>query len=459
MAKQVMLEHGFEPEFPAAVQQQLAKMNGNLPGSDGKARDMRARLEATKNGGGQPWPGLHVGPNRSVLIEAHHVDPDNPANNRRVLAVDGIVLKSEKWVFPFQPYTFLWWALPITGFYGDGIAYRQFGRQERVTYMHRWIQTVLDRFAAPRAWIDTMGGPPNAHLSNDIGTVIQARGKVSFQTQELITGEIWHWLNKLEMDGLEDEGMNPSVMAGEPPKGTESAPAIREATFRQGQRFYPVSERWEHAIAVETAIKTTAIFKHHVESGSRPSVRWADRKLMYAMEWPELDGNEYIIRPDAASLDSLSPSARMQSALELAQTGWIDKDEGRALVAHPDLRESDDLDNAPTTYAKMVLRRLWRGEVVPVDERAELVTLMRIVKQGRLLAIERGVEKGAPDVLMNMNDFIDELDNAMKQAQQAAMAEAMQQSQMQQAAAAPPVPGMSYPAAYGAKPLGVGEHK
>ncbi|HEX7895887.1 MAG TPA: RNB domain-containing ribonuclease [Terriglobales bacterium] len=44
MAKQVMLEHGFEPEFPAAVQQQLAKMNGNLARGDGNARDMRALL-------------------------------------------------------------------------------------------------------------------------------------------------------------------------------------------------------------------------------------------------------------------------------------------------------------------------------------------------------------------------------------------------------------------------------
>jgi hypothetical protein len=415
-------------------------------GSDEEARSLRARLLATGNTQSADWPGLHVSKDRSVLVEAIHVDPEDPSRNVRLLAVDGIVLKAEHWPHPFQPYTFLWWALPITGFYGDGIAYRQFGRQERITYMHRWIQTVLDRFATPTAWVDPVGGPPTLQMTNEIGKIVMARRPPVFQKQELISGEIWHWLNKLEHDGFEDEGMNQEMTAGAPPPGVESAPAMREAVWRQGQRFFPVSQRWEYAIAVETAMKTTAIYKRAAESGTKPVVKWADRKLLYTIEWPDLDDNAYLIRPDASSMDSLSPSARMQSALELAQTGWIDKEEGRELVAHPDLRASDELDNAPTKYAKYVLRKLWHGETVEVDEKAELSTLMRIVKQGRLLAITKGVEESAPEVLKTLDNFIDSLDVVMKAAQDAAMAEAFQQQAQQQAAMAPP-PGMSMPAA------------
>lgn len=417
-------------------------------GDDAKSAELRARLLATGNSQSADWPGLHVSKDRSILIEATHVDPEYPERNVKLLAVDGLVLKAERWPYSFQPYTFLWWSLPITGFYGDGIAYRQFGRQERITYMHRWIQTVLDRFATPTAWLDPLGGPPTLQMSNELGKIIMARRKPEFQTQQLITGEIWHWLNKLEHDGFEDEGMNQAMTAGEPPPGIESAPAQREAVWRQGQRFFPVSQRWETAVAVETAMKTAAIYKRAAEAGAKPSVKWADRKLLYTMEWPALEDNAYLIRPDASSLDSLSPSARMQSALELAQTGWIDPAEGRALVAHPDLRASDALDNAPTSYAKYILRQLWRGIPVQVDEKADLPTLMRIVKQGRLLAITKGVEKSAPEVLKALDEFLDSLDVVMKNAQDAAMAETLQQAQQQQAAMAPQ-PGMSWPAAKG----------
>lgn len=406
-------------------------------GNDEQARNLRSRLMASSNTNFADWPGLHLTKDHSVLVEAIHCDPEFPSRNIRVLAVDGIVLESGKWPYAFQPYTFLWWALPITGFYGDGIAYRQFGRQERITYMHRWIQTVLDRFATPTAWVDPVGGPPTLQMSNEIGKIIMARRAPQFQTQQLITGEIWHWLNKLEHDGFEDEGMNREMTAGEPPPGVESAPAQREAVWRQGQRFFPVSQRWEYSIAVETAMKTAAIYKRAAETGVKPHVKWADRQLMYTMEWPDLEDNAYLIRPDASSLDSLSPSARMQSALELAQTGWIDKDEGRALVAHPDLRAADALDNAPTSYAKYVLHQLWRGTVMQVDEKSELLTLQRIVKQGRLLAITKGVEKSAPRVLKNMDEFLESLDVVMKAAQDAAMQEALQQQQAQQMALAP----------------------
>lgn len=406
-------------------------------GDDKEAASLRARILATANAQRADWPGMPVTRDRSVLVEAIHVDPDDSSRNVRLLAVDGVLLKAERWHYAFQPYTFLWWALPITGFYGDGIAYRQFGRQERITYMHRWIQTVLDRFATPTAWLDPVGGPPTLQMSNELGKIVMARRPPQFQTQQLITGEIWHWLNKLEHDGFEDEGMNQQMTAGEPPPGVESAPAQREAVWRQGQRFFPVSQRWEHAIAVETAMKTAAIYKRAAETQAKPKVKWADRKLMFTMEWPNLEDNAYLIRPDASSLDSLSPSARMQSALELAQTGWIDKDEGRALVAHPDLRASDALDNAPTTYAKFVLHQLWHGVPMTVDEKAELITVMRVVKQGRLLAITKGVEKSAPEVLRFMDEYLDSLDAVMKQAQDAAMNEALQQQAAQQAALAP----------------------
>lgn len=399
------------------------------------AGDIRHALESANNRG---WPTRYVPQDRIVLVDATHIDDEG--NCRRVLCANGVVLKDQVWPFDFHPYTFLWWSIPPSGFYGDGIAYRQLGRQQRITYMYRWIQRCHDLFATPRAWVDPAGGPPTMQMSNEIGQVIMARRPPTFEQKQVIPPEVYRWLNELEAGGYEDEGISQVSAANQLPPGLESAPAQREYNFKEGQRFAPVSQRWETAIAVDCARKTVAMFRHNFKNHkASPKMKWANRRLVQTIKWPDLDEKAYVIRPEASSLDALSPSARTQSALELAQTGWISPQEGRALVAHPDLRESDELGTAGETYAKMVLQKLRRGEVVKVDEYADLVSLDRIVRQGRLIAVQRE----APDAIIeNMSRYLDELDALKQQAEQAAMAK-MQMAAGGGAAGAPPVPGIA----------------
>lgn len=409
-------------------------------GNDALARLLVQRLKASQNL--PSWPTLNVPRGHTVLVEAFH-QSDVPSERRRVLAVGGIVLEDEVWPHDFHPFTTLWWNLPLSGYYGDGVAYRQYGRQQRITYMHKWIQRVLDLFATPTAWVDPVGGPPTLQMSNDIGKVIMARRPPVFQTQQIVNPEVYRWLDKLEGDGYEDEGVSQVTSGNQLPPGVDSAPAQREYSYKEGQRFAPVSQRWEDAIAVEAAEKTIAMYAHHYRrSNVAAKVRWADRKLVHEIEWPEdLDAQAYMIRPEASSLDSLSPAARTQQALELAQTGWVSPQEGRALLAHPDLVESDELGNAGMTYAKWVARKLWRGEVVLVDEKADLATLLDVVKKTRLLA----VTKNAPErIVANFDRYLESLDTLLKEAEAAA-----QEQMMAQAAAAAPTPGVSEASAEG----------
>lgn len=405
-------------------------------GDSARARDMRQRIESNPKNRG--WPLRYVPDNHIVVVEATHVTEDG--ENRRVLVADGVVLRDEVWPFDFHPYTFLWWAPPISGFYGDGIAYRQLGRQQRITYMYRWIQRCHDLFATPRAWVDPAGGPPTMQMSNEIGQVIMARKPPVFEQKQVIPPEVYRWLDELERGGYEDEGISQVSAQNMLPPGLESAPAQREYSFKEGQRFAPVSQRWEDAVAVETAKKTIAFFRHnHEVSKGKPKVQWADRKFTQFIEWPDLDTDCYTIRPEASSLDAVSPSARTQSALELAQTGWITPSEGRALVAHPDLRESDELGTAGESYAKMVLQKLRRMERVAVDEYADMVVLDRVVRQGRLVAAKRGAPQ---KVLDNMSRYLDELDVMKQQIQMAAQQQAMAAAGGG-AAGAPPTPGIA----------------
>lgn len=411
---------------------------------DDKASKERRQCLLAAMGTSNDWPGMTLPKDRVMLVEAFHVSEEG--QNRRVLCAAGVVLEDQEWPFPFFPYEWLWWNMPITGFYGDGIAYRQFGRQERITYLHKWIQKVLDTYATPTAWVDPVGGPPTLQMSNEIGKVIMARRPPTFPNQQIVPPEVYRWLDKLETDGLEDEGISAYMSQNQQQPGIESAPAQREASYKETQRFAPVSQRWENAIAIGTAHKTVAMYKWHADrSESKPRVKWADRRLMYDIQWPDLDADAYMIRPEAASFDSLSPSARTQAALELAQTGWISPLEGRAMVGHPDLKESDELGAAAFHYAKWVLRKLVRQESVLVDEKADLAVVQDVVKKGRLIAITRN----APEkVIAHMDRFLESLDAEVKRAQEALMMEqAQQQAQMQ--AMTQPTPGVSGPTSEG----------
>jgi hypothetical protein len=387
------------------------------------------------------WPSRYVPKDRVVVVMAYHVDPDDPSGNRRTIAVQGLVLDDMKWPYPWHPFTFLWWTTPITGFYGDGIAYRQFGRQQRITYLYRWIHRCQELFATPTAWVDPAGGPPVSHLSNEIGRVILARKPPTIQVPSAVPPEIYRWLNELESGGYEDEGISQVTANNRLPPGIESAPAQREYSYKEGQRFAPVSQRWEDAVGVEPAYKLIAMYRRHAEtSDSKPRIQWADRRFLQRVDWPSIKEDRYEWRAEAASLDSLSPAARIQSALELAQTGWVSPAEGRELVDHPDLRKADELDNAPRAYAQRVVEKLYHGDVVQLDEYSDLGVLDDVVRKARLAAIN----KNAPTKIVdNMSRFLDELDREKMQV-------AAAQAQQMQGPAGAPAPAMSTAASQGA---------
>lgn len=383
------------------------------------------------------WPNRAIPEAKSVLVEAVHVDRDG-GPGRRVLCTDGAVLEDEVWPFPWHPYEFLWWQPPTTGFYGDGVAYRQYGLQERVSYMYRWVQRVHDLFGTPVAWVDPVGGPPTMQMSNEIGAIVTCHRPPVFQPRQMIAAEVYNWIDRLIEGGHADEGMNMMTAGGQLPPGVETAPAQREWSFKEGNRFAPVSQRWENAIAVGTCRKMIALYQRRAETGPKPRVKWADRKLLHVIDWPDIDHDAYLIRPEASSLDSLSPAARIQAAIELSQTNWIAPAEGRELMGHPDLKASDDLANAPRKYAEQVLHDIVHGEFVEVDDKADLQILHDVVSHGRLLC---KVRRAPPKIVDALDDYLERLERVSNDA---AAAVAAQQAQMGQAGAGGP-PGQPGP--------------
>lgn len=415
--------------------------------------------------GKQPmaWPGQrNTPPDHVTLVEAWHLEEDGPGLH--TVAFDGGELVSEKWAFPWAPIVVLYWSPPVSGFYGDGVAYRQFGRQKRINYLYRWIQRCQDLIAVPRVWVDATNGPLKVQVSNEIGEIVGVRGTPPvFQTPQAVGQEIYNWLNELEAGGYEDEGISQMSASNQLPQGIESAPAQREYSFKEGQRFAPVSQRWEDAVAKETAAKCIAMYKDKYENtGTLPKSKWSSRRLVEEIPWDEVDleTEQYEIRVEASSLADLSPSGRLQAAIELSQTGWIPPEEGRRLISHPDLERTDKKFNAATEYAEWISAELMKGRWVAPCEYGDLQGQIDTVKADYLNA-EMG---NAPERILRLQRQFIEAANTLLNPPQSAMPGAMPGMPGQglpggiQPAGieAAPAPGLSLAAAQGLTPMGAG---
>lgn len=351
--------------------------------------------------GKQPmsWPGAaHVAQNRVVIVEAWHLGYEGIGGEYTVACEGGLIL-SKPWDFDWAPIVVLYWSPPVSGFYGDGVAYRQYGRQKRINYLYRWVQRCQDLIAVPRVWVDAQNGPLKIQISNEIGEIVGYHGqKPEFQAPQAVGAEIYNWLDKLEAGGFDDEGISQATASNQLPQGIESAPAQREYSFKEGTRFAPVSQRWEEAVAKETSLKILALYKEHyegnLEAGS-PKTSWSSRKLVEEIEWADVDleTEQYEIRVEASSLEELSPAGRIQAAIELAQTGWIEPQEGRRLLGHPDLEQADKKGTAAVEYSTWIAHNLKMGKYVAPNIYGDLEDQEATVK-AELLQAEMS---GAPD--------------------------------------------------------------
>jgi hypothetical protein len=420
--------------------------------------------------GKQPmsWPGAKYVPKQFVVVvEAWHIDKEGGSEGTHTLAVEGGILKTEKWEHPWAPIVVLYWSCPLSGFYGDGVAYRQYGRQKRINYLYRWVQRCQDMVAVPRVWVDAVNGPLKVQISNEIGEIVGYRGqKPEFQTPQAVGPEIYNWLNQLESGGFEDEGISQASANNVLPPGIESAPAQRELTFKEGTRFAPVSQRWEDKVARETAEKSLALYRAHYlsygEEYGSPKVSWSSKALCQLIDWDKVDleTEQYEIRVEASSLADLSPAGRIQAVIELAQTGWIEPEEGRRLMGHPDLIRSDEKGTAPQQHAEWLSGNLKKGVYIPPNIYGDLKLQEETVSNDLLLAEMGGADK-TPDgrkAMMLMRQFLRDIDPKINPPASQLPLMPGEPGGPGPQGGIPPNPAMSLPAAQGLPPMaGIGQ--
>ena len=369
------------------------------------------------------WCGKDIPTGMVVVIEAWRMGK----KGRHVIALETCTLVDEAFTEQEYPFIFFRWdGLPISGFYGLGLARDLHGIQTRINQLNRFIQRCQDLIAVPRIFVDMSSKLLKIQINDKIGAIIPYRGKPpTFYTPQALNREIYDYKEQLKRSAFEFAGISQMSAQSLKPAGLESAVALREFSDIETSRFVIQSQRYER-LFIDLATSIIRIARELYKGKTNMRVKFPNRGVIEEIDWSdvELEEDRFELDIQPASLLSMSPSARLQAVTELAQVGQLDKAEVRYLLGHPDLQASDDNATADIRMAMKIEGQLLKGEnVVPEPFYNFDLQLRRI--QNLYQSIQVDFDDVPDDVLENMRNYMSQLKSLAEQAVQAGVPQGM----------------------------------
>lgn len=277
------------------------------------------------------------------VAESWHLasGPDED-DGRHVISIANCDIIDEEWKHEYLPFVFFRWSKRMTGVSGNGLVDELVGTQYRINKGTRVIEESQNRFAIPRVWVDSGNRHLKVRLDDVVGQVVEYVGKPPvFMTPPAANADLYQYLEGLEAGAYRRTGVAEAAAQGAPPPGYDSGVAIREARQEQSGRFARQEQRVEEFyiaiarlwIAVQHEIAT------EIDASGTYTVNWRTNKAVQKIDWKDssLPVDAYEISVRAASLASMSPSARKQFLIELTQAGIISQDVATKHMDHPDI--------------------------------------------------------------------------------------------------------------------------
>lgn len=346
---------------------------------------------------GNVWTSYRRVPSEKIpVIESWHLPSGRKAGDGRyAVSVEGKTLVWEKYEKSYFPYIFYRWSEPLIGFYGQGLAEQLAGIQLRINKINRFIEAAQDLIAVPRIFVDIASRTLKAQITNEIGAVIPYRGKPpTFLTPTAVGAEIYQYKERLKASAFEFAGISQLSAQAKKPGGLESAVALREYNDIETQRFAIQAQAYEE-VFLETARQMVALGKEIYGRKNEFISVFQGRNFIEKIDWSEVDLDEDCYRMDieASSIMSRTPAGRLQSVIEMSQSGLIDMDEGRRLLDHPDLGRTMSIANAAIDDIEATIEELSAGKFNPPEPFQPLAMGMERVQMA-YLRIRR---EGAPE--------------------------------------------------------------
>jgi len=370
--------------------------------------------------GADSWAGSNIPKSQVVVVEAWRL-PTDTKPGRHVIVANKVLLHDETYTDTYFPFVFFRWdGLPVSGFYGLGLARDLHGIQSRINNLNKFIEQCQDMIAVPRVFVDMSSKLLKVHLDDRIGAIIPYRGKPpTFFTPTALNAEIYNYKEQLKRSAFEFAGISQLSAQSLKPAGLESAVALREYSDIETNRFVIQSQRYEKLFTDlgEMTINIAAkLFKNGVDT----TARFPNKNVLELIKWSDVDleRDRFEIDIQPASLLSMSPSARLQAVTELAQVGQLDRAEIRYLLQHPDVEHSNDIASADYKDATRVEQLLLDGEYEP-PEPFQNIDLIQRRLQLTYLWLQTEYTNVPEEILENIRTYISQTKSLAEQAVQA----------------------------------------
>lgn len=346
-------------------------------------------------------------------------DPEAPGYipGRHTLATTNGIIFDEEWNKPKFPFVFLNYSDPFMGFWGQGVATRQFGTQLSINRLMYTITRAITLVGVPRVFVEQSSKVVKAHNNNEIGVIVTYSGtKPSYEIAPCNAPELYQERDKLIDYGFRQEGVSNMQATSQKPAGLNSGEAIRSYDDINSDRFSQLSKKYENMyIALAYQIIETAM-------------DIAKRTGKYQTVYPNKDGTKQISLPQMDFLkdpfviqcfteSSLprTPAGRIQTVTEMVQAGMVTVKEGRRLMKAPDLEDNEKLDNASEERIFQILDKIVeKGEYTMPDIYLDLDLAKTLTIQYINLYLAANLEEEKADMLRSfLNAVIDKQNAAM----------------------------------------------
>src|ERR1700677_3415137 len=163
-----------------------------------------------------------------------------------IATVNGIIL-DEVWEKEKFPFVFMNYDDPSVGFWGRGIATRQFGTQLTLNRILYTIARAITLVGVPRVFIEQNSKVVKAHQNNEVGVLVTYSGtKPSYEVAPCNAPELYAERDKLIQYGFQQCGVSAMQSTGQKPQGLNSGEALRTADDIFTDRFNALSGKYDN---------------------------------------------------------------------------------------------------------------------------------------------------------------------------------------------------------------------
>lgn len=312
------------------------------------------------------WAALASQGDVVMIAEGWHLPSKRDGSDgRHVIAVNTSTLLDEGWKIPRFPFANFRFHERDSGYYGQGVVELLMSRQLALNSLCRTITDALRLMSVPRYFVKR--GQAEAfdvrQLTNEVGVIMEGLEPPQVLTGNVIPPELFTTYQQAIREGLEQVGISQLSVAGVKPAGLNSAPALREQTDIESDRFSLVTLQYE-AMYMEAGQLVVDLATMAKEQGVKLKATSETRGTMREIDWREaaLDSDSYVLKMHSASQLPQTPAARKDFIRELFQDQLIDQLEYRRLMDLPDLDASFSLAMAGRDDIEYVVEKFLDGD-------------------------------------------------------------------------------------------------